>query len=149
MYIAYKVSAWSCISYNGASVYDGGKPLDSTGWNSKTYSFTPTNDGCYFRIGTNQNDCTVYIAELRLFESSHRNVGTPENGTASVSTVLAAVGEKVTFTAVPYTGYSFERWEDADGNVVSTQAVFEHTVTGNTTLTPIFSGEGSILKYYY
>lgn len=149
LYIAYKVSAWSCISYNGATLYDGGKPLDSNGWNSKTYSFTPTNDGCYFRIGTNQIDCTVYIAELRLFETSHIAVATPENGTASVSASLAAVGEKVTFTAVPHTGYSFEHWKDADGNIVSTQAVFEYTVTGDTTLTPIFSGESSVLKYYY
>ena len=64
VFIAYRVTAWSCVSYNGSSAFDGGKPLDSIGWNSAEYTFTPTADNVYFRIGTNQNNYTIYISIL-------------------------------------------------------------------------------------
>ena len=148
VYIAYRVTAWSCISYEGASTFDGGKPLDSYGWNSVSYTFTPTVDNAYFKIGTNQNNYTIYIAELRLSETVSVSVGTAENGSGSVSVASAAVGEKVVFSALPDSGYVFENWQDEKGNIVSDKATYEHTVSGAVTLTPTFKENNNVLEYF-
>jgi len=148
VFIAYRVTAWSCISYNGSSSFDGNKPLDSHGWNSVSYTFTPTVDNAYFRIGTNQNNYKVYIAELRLSETVSVSVGTAKNGSGSVSETSAAVGEKVVFSALPDSGYVFKNWQDEKGNIVSDKATYEHTVIGAVTLTPTFKVSNIISDYY-
>ena len=149
VFIGYRITSWSCISYNGSSVFDGGKPLDSQSWNSVTYTFTPTVDNAYFRIGTNQDNYTIYISELKISETVQVNVGTGENGTASVSATSAGVGEKVTFSASPNSGYKFVCWKDSDGKVVSRNATYEHTVTGEITLIPQFREDSNVLEYYF
>lgn len=149
VYIAYRVTAWSCISYEGASTFDGGKPLDSYGWNSVTYTFTPTVDDAYLRIGTNQDNYTIYIAELRLSETVSVNVGSSENGTGSVSATSAGIGEKVTFSATPDSGCEFVCWKDENGKIVSKNSTYEHTVTDEITLIPIFKETSNVLEYYF
>ena len=52
------------------------------------------------------------------------------NGTANGSaSLLCSLGEVIRLkAAVPAKGYSFTHWEDADGNVVSTEKIFDVTV---------------------
>lgn len=149
VFIAYRVTAWSCISYNGSNAFDGKKPLDRYGWSSAAYTFTPTVDNACFRIGTNQDNYTIYIAELRLCETVKVSIGNSENGTGSVSAESAAIGEKVTFSASPNSGYVFKGWQNQNGNIISDKSVYEHTVTEEITLIPIFEKENNALKYYF
>lgn len=46
-----------------------------------------------------------------------------------------AKNEIAVFTATPKDGYSFKGWYNAEGELVSTNAVYEHTLTTDTTLT--------------
>lgn len=64
--------------------------------------------------------------------------GAAEGGTATVSAETAVSGSRVTFTAVADMGYMFVGWKDSEGNIISTSAVYNHTVTADTILTPVF-----------
>ena len=60
---------------------------------------------------------------------------------------------KVTFTATPNTGYAFVKWVDAGGKTVSTDAVYNATLTAtdqnNTTTFAYTAVFGELPKFYY
>ena len=64
-------------------------------------------------------------------------------GTASLTGVgedgKATAGTRVTFTAEAERGYTFGGWRDANGNIVSSSASYTFAVSGDVTLTPVFT----------
>ena len=78
------------------------------------------------------NDVTL----TATFEDSIYNI-TVTNGTASAPT--AKYQEEVTVTAnEPAEGKVFKGWQDASGNIVSTEKSYTFTVNGETTLTAVY-----------
>lgn len=63
-----------------------------------------------------------------------------EGGTVSVypNSPEYEAGEEITLTATDNFGYDFVNWTDGSGTVVSTDAKFKYTVTGDATLTANF-----------
>lgn len=90
-------------------------------------------------IGTS----TFYLDDLKISPCYSLSAASEneELGTAAVSESKAAKGDTVTFTAAPAGGCSFIGWYDADGVLVSNDAAYETTVTGDLGLTAkFFSG---------
>lgn len=54
-------------------------------------------------------------------------------GTLTISKALNQVGDAVTLTATPVPGAHFVSWSDQDGNVLSTEAVFNTTIQESVT----------------
>jgi hypothetical protein len=68
--------------------------------------------------------------------------GAPSNG-ASYPDFSAGQnfnkGDIVQFNAVPAAGYNFTNWVDADGNILSASAKYNHTMNETITITAIFT----------
>ena len=78
-------------------------------------------------------------ADVELFTLT--TVASPEAGGSTKTYPMAdeyEAGSEVTLTAVENFGYDFVSWTDASGEVVSTEAKFNYTVTANETLTANF-----------
>lgn len=58
-----------------------------------------------------------------------------------------AVGEKITFSATPNSGYEFEAWKDAAGNTVSTTSTYVTAVTGDLSLTAHFKASSKYIVW--
>ena len=59
-------------------------------------------------------------------------------GTVTGDSHKITTGETVVVTAVPSTGYQFDRWEDANGNVLSADAKYSFVLTEDCTLYAAF-----------
>lgn len=56
----------------------------------------------------------------------------------------ATIGDTTTVEAIPGYGYAFTNWTDTKGNVVSQEAVYEFTVTGDTVLMAHFKSTETV-----
>lgn len=136
---------WCCFYHNGAIDSDldvnasyGTRTRTVT--NTKdTFESTRIGDGGFVGIVTNSGVTTIYIYSIKVVEVFDTAVATAENGSATVSAAEAGYGSTVTFTATPAVGYYLDYWKNEKGERVSETAVYEHTVTGDVTLTPVFA----------
>ncbi len=95
---------------------------------SPTYSFEVTGGGIY----------TAYFSIINYDVDAYANPA--EGGTISGAGTYE-MGETATLTATPNQGYEFVNWTE-DGVVVSTEATYSFTVTGNRTLVANFEMAG-------
>ena len=144
--ITFKTTGWCCSSTGKA--LDGSKGLNSSGYRTKTYTVTnetdtfesnAINQGGFLGFGTTVANTFIYISYIKVVEVFDTAVATAENGSATVSAAEAGYGSTVTFTATPAVGYYLDYWKNEKGERVSETAVYEHTVTGDVTLTPVFA----------
>ena len=146
--ITYKTTGWCCSSTGKALDGSGSKDLNSSGYRTKTYTVTnetdtfesnAINQGGFLGFGTTFDNAFIYISYIKVVEVFDTAVATAENGSATVSAAEAGYGSTVTFTATPANGYYLDYWKNEKGERVSETAVYEHTVTGDVTLTPVFA----------
>ncbi len=130
---------------------------------SSVYCYATTPPGIGGGVfGSNASGRKIYVPEESLTAyqeswSDYRNdiVGIPVYtitlsvspdetfGTATVSSTLAAQGDKVTLTAMPKEGYRFIWWESTGGAVITKPSAEHTTLTmpkKNVTLTALFCG---------
>ncbi|MBR4073333.1 MAG: hypothetical protein IKK24_05245, partial [Clostridia bacterium] len=143
--ITYKVTEWCCAVINGD--YNGGIALDSKSYVSKPFTFTNNTEGALFGFSSTGGSRTLYISSIKVAEYFDTAVGTAENGTGTVSATEAPANTTVTYTATANAGYVFDYWADAQGNNVSDSATYVHTVTADTTLTPVFAKNANTSAY--
>ena len=56
-------------------------------------------------------------------------------------------GDSITVTATPATHFAFVKWQDGDGNTVSTNASYTFTASKNITLTAVFASTESLVVF--
>ena len=100
------------------------------------YITTPT----YTTESASATSLTLYAKAIESTVIYTVQVGSqPEDGNANVSASTATYGDVVTFTAnIAGANREFYGWysDSSYTNLVSTSAIYNHTVTGNTTLYP-------------
>ncbi len=146
---------WS--NMDGGDVYKPSAPGISNSIIS--FSGSVTKQYTYFAImlksAANTGPYDVYIDDITIAEvvdtvaavSSDEAKGTVTLANSNSSYTDFAVNETAVFTATANDGFEFDSWTDANGNVVSNDAVYEHTVTTDVTLTANFKTAGATVVF--
>lgn len=123
--------AWSWIGNDGS-----GKPLDLVSKNdgSQLSSWGTK----FFNSIKGAEICSVFGPVTNYTVTPTVKTGCETMGTVS-DPVTVREGLYATVTATPNTNYRFVRWEDADGNKLSTSPNYRFKVTDNVALTAVFS----------
>ena len=83
------------------------------------------------------------IDDAVFAETADFSIHTVGNGAAATNSNLIYLGDEVTLTATPAKGETFFGWFDADGSLISENAVIQYTVAqNNMTVTARFSQNG-------
>lgn len=127
----------------GAGSYNYGATATLTATPNEHYYFvnwtkdgeTVSEDPTYSFIVTEAGD---YEANFALFSFNIDLVANPEEGGTVDGSGTFVYGETITVTATQAPGYSFVNWMEND-EIVSTDAEYSFTVTGDRTLTATFN----------
>ncbi|KWW25216.1 MAG: gingipain R [bacterium F082] len=132
-------------SVTGGGTYNQGQSCTVTATPNAGYTFTNwTENGNV--VSTNRNYTFTVTANRTLvanFQAQPQNYNitvsaNPSNGGSVAGGGTYQQGQSCTVTATANTGYAFANWTE-NGTVVSTQAQYSFTVTGNRTLVANFT----------
>ncbi len=123
-------------------------------WKMHTITFTPTTDidgyavvGCYENLAGSDFE----LDNWSLYKTADLVTVTTvaENGGTVCGAVNALKGNLATLTATPDEGYVFAGWYNIEGTLLSTDATYQHLVTGNETLTAKFEIDPNVAVSNY
>jgi len=151
---------WKTVNDKKYSVDIGNLPKVESVSTVRTYKGTLARNttGTSYPIGIFYNDgavpaepSEVVFDNLKIAEIIGTVVAVSADETKGTATVTNKDGyedyaknEIAVFTATPNEGYSFVGWYNNEGVLVSNKATYEHTLTGDTTLTAKYEKE-----YFY
>ena len=97
----------------------------------KTFVINFQSTGGYTSNVNNVKFTEIEVGDLCLVSTAVTPTGA---GTAKASETLVAAGTEVTFTATANKGYEFASWNDAEGNILSTENPATIVINGETTI---------------
>jgi len=142
-----KVPADTTLNLSSNASVEAGSVLDVTGKVRIASGVILTNTGSILGTGTIENSGTISgtgtvspnLVVVTVYTIKVENNG---NGTASADKTSAKAGDVITLTATPAEGFSFKKWESADGISV-TDGKFTMP-TKNVTVKAIFEKKYSV-----
>lgn len=122
----------------GADVYPYGTQVEISAVANDGFTFLSWNDGVTTATRTvTVNGIDEYVATFRT-DATYTVTVNAEHGTVTGMGSNFIENDLVTLNAVPATGYRFENYTDAAGNVLSEEASYSFNVVSDTVITANF-----------
>ena len=133
----------NCYTYESGGTYTdhyNGNIKISAGANGKPYIVvTVTSYYDNGNYGSSAGDLIYTIGSPAAAGTIRTEALPAEGGSTSPASQYGAGGSTVDLSATPNDGYAFLRWQDEDGNIISTTASTEVSISGDATYTAVFA----------